>query len=323
MSVAIRLYETGAPNVLKVEQVDRADPGPTEVWLEQEAIGVNYLDVTQRNGAVPIPLPGGLGLEAAGRVAAIGSDVTNVAVGDRVVYALGPIGSYASGRLYPSERLIKLPDWLSYDDAAAILFKGLTAQYLIKTTYAVVPGTVVLLYGAAGPVGRLIASWATQLGATVIGVVSRKTSIGRARAAGCSHVLVWGQSDVAAEVGKLTSGRMADVVYDGVGRATFEASIDSLRPRGMMVSFGASSGVPDPVSIGLLNSKSLFLTRPGLGAHISDVREYQARAQNVLSALKGGLIRPNIWKAFALDHAIEAHTVLERGQSEGAIILRP
>jgi NADPH:quinone reductase len=323
MATAVRFDTPGAPDVLTLEETASLAPGPNEVWLEQAAIGVNFLDVTQRRGTVPVPLPSRLGLEGAGRVAAIGSEVSNVSVGDRVAYAMGQIGSYASGRLFPAERLIKLPDDLSFDDAAAVLFKGLTAQYLIKSTYPVKEGDVVLLYGAAGSVGQIIASWATHLGAHVIGVVSRETSVERAHAAGCRDVLVWGKSDVAAEVGRISNGQMADVVYDGVGRETFDASISSLKVRGMMVSFGASSGAPDPVSVGLLNKKSLFLTRPGLAAHIGDVDEYCERAQDVLDALQRGIIRPNIWKVFPLADVVKVHDVLEHGSSEGTIVMRP
>jgi len=323
MTSTVRFHETGAPTVLQAIETDRLAPGPKEVWIEQEAIGVNYLDVTQRNGAVPVALPSGLGIEAAGRVADVGAEVTNVSVGDRVGYALGPLGSYATGRLYPSERLLALPEGLSFDDVAGVLVKGLTAQYLIKSTYAVGPGKTVLLYGAAGAVGQVLAAWATSLGATVIGVVSRETSVDRATAAGCAAVLVWGRCDVAAEVTDLTGGKMADVVYDGVGRKTFKASIDSLRTRGTMVAIGASSGLPDPVGLDLLNKKSLFLTRPGLGAHISDVSEYKARAVDVFDALASGIIKPNVWKGFRLADVTQAHTVLEDGKAEGAIILRP
>jgi NADPH2:quinone reductase len=325
MPLAVHLYETGAPSVMKLEQADSTEPGPREVWLEQDVIGVNFLDVMHRNGSVAIPVafPCGLGLEAAGRIKAIGAAVTNVSVGDRVAYALGPIGAYASARVYPAERLIKLPDWLSSDEAAAILFKGLSAQYLIKTTYPVQPGTIVLLYGAAGPVGHILASWATHLGAVVIGVVSRESSVDRARKAGCHHVLVWGQCDLAAEVAKLTARKMVDVVFDGVGRLTFNASIDSLRIRGMMVSFGASSGLPDPVSIALLNKKSLFLTRPGLGQHIANIEEYRSRSQDVISALESGIFKTDVSKSFALSDVVRAHTMLERGQAEGTILLHP
>ncbi|WP_024302921.1 quinone oxidoreductase [Pseudogulbenkiania sp. MAI-1] len=320
----IKLARTGGPEVLELTDGDRATPGPNEAWVEHEAIGVNYLDVTQRSGAVPIPLPNGLGLEGAGRVTAIGSEVRNVAVGDRVAYILGPLGSYATGRLYPAERLIKLPDSLSFDEAAAVLFKGITAQYLIKSTYQVQAGTVVLLYGAAGALGQILAPWAKHLGATVIGVVSKQASVERARAAGCDDVLVWGECDLPAEVSRLTNGRKADVVYDGVGRVTFATSLDCLRPRGLMVSIGASTGAPPAVEIGTLNAKgSLFLTRPGLALHATNIDEYRERANDVFDAVAQDIFKPSIWQTFPLADAARAHASLEDGTAAGAIILKP
>jgi NADPH:quinone reductase len=323
MSIAIRLTQTGGPDVLKVESITEAQPDPGEVWIEQEAIGVNYLDVTQRNGAVPIPLPSGIGLEAAGRVAAIGPDVANVAVGERVAYILGSIGSYASGRLYPAQRLVRLPDKLSAEDAATVLFKGITAHYLLHSTYAVGPGTVVLLYGVAGALGQIMAPWAKSLGAFVIGVVSKQASVARAQAVGCDTVLVWGACDLPAEVAKLTDGQKAHVVYDGIGKLTFAASLDCLRPRGLMVSFGASSGAPDPVAVGTLAKGSLFLTRPGLGAHATELGEYHHRADAVIGAVTAGVIKPATWRVFSLSDAAAAHAALEGGQSAGAILLKP
>lgn len=324
MATTIRLEETGGPEVLRVETFEPAKPGPTEAWIIQEAIGVNYLDVTQRNGAVPIHLPGGLGLEGAGRVAAVGSDVRNVSVGDRVAYALGPLGAYASERAYPADRLVPLPESLSAEDAAAIIFKGVTAQYLLKSTYPVGSGTVILLYGVAGALGQFMAPWAKHLGAFVIGVVSKEASVKIARRRGCDEVLVWRQGDLAKEVAALTGGRKADVVYDGVGRATFEASLDSLRPRGLMVSIGASSGAPDPVAAGTLNAKgSLFLTRPSITAHATDIGEYRTRVEDVFAAVAKGIIKPEIWKTFPLDRAAEAHAALEKGSSDGPIVLIP
>lgn len=324
MARRIRLEKAGGPEVLRVETFEPAKPGPAEAWIVQDAVGVNYLDVTQRSGAVPIPVPGGLGLEGAGRVAAIGSDVRNVSVGDRVAYALGGLGSYASERALPAERLVRLPETLSAEDAAAVTFKGVTAQYLLKSTYPVGPGSVVLLYGVAGGLGQFMVPWAKHLGAFVIGVVSKEASVEVARRRGCDAVLVWGKADLAKEVAALTDGRKADVVYDGVGRATFEASLHSLRPRGLMVSIGASSGAPDPVAVGTLNAKgSLFLTRPSIVAHATDIDEYRTRVEDVFSAVTSGVIKPEIWKTFPLDRAADAHAALENGSSNGPIILIP
>lgn len=324
MAQLIKLAQTGAPDVLELTTAERCEPGPHEAWIEQEAIGVNYLDAMQRKGAAPLALPSGLGLEGAGRVAAVGSAVGNVAVGDRVAYVLGPIGSYASGRLYPAERLIKLPDSIGFDDAAAVLFKGITAHYLIKSTYPVGAGTVVLLYGAAGALGQIMASWAKHLGAFVIGVVSKPGSVERARLAGCNAVLVWGACDLPTEVSRLTNGTKAHVVYDGVGRDTFAASLDCLRPRGVMASIGASTGAPAAVEVATLNAKgSLFLTRPGLAAHASNLEEYRQRAAEVLDAVAQGIIKPSIWQRYALADAALAHAALENGSAAGAIVLKP
>ncbi|KQM21094.1 quinone oxidoreductase family protein [Novosphingobium sp. Leaf2] len=330
MTTQIWLERTGGPAVLQARNLDRTapgpgpGPGPGQVWLEHEAIGVNYLDVTQRKGAVPMPLPGGLGLEGAGTIAALGEGVTDFVIGDRVAYALGPLGAYADGRVYPADRLLKLPDDLAARDAAAILFKGLTAHYLITATYPVTKGTVVLLYGVAGAVGQILARWARHLGATVIGVVSRPESIAAGKAAGCAAVLVWGRDDLPEGVRAATGGRKADVVYDAIGRDTFETSLNCLRPRGLMVSFGASSGTPDPVAVDTLNSKgSLYLTRPGLAAHIADIGEYRARAKAVFDAVAAGVIVPNIWRTYPLAEAAQAHADIEGGHSRGAVMLTP
>jgi len=324
MVSAIRFNQFGAPDVLSLETLSEQLPGPGEVWIEQDAIGVNFLDVTQRKGAVPIALPSGLGLEGAGRVVTVGEGVSNVHVGDRVAYATGPIGSYASARLYPAERLVKIPDALSFDDAAAVMFKGITAQYLLKTTYPVAQGTTVLIYGVAGGLGEIMVPWAKHLGATVIGVVSKLASVEKALRSGCDEVLVFNADNLASEVSRLTQGRKVDVVYDPIGRASFQASLDSLRPRGLMVSFGASSGAPSAVELSTLNAKgSLFLTRPSLAAHTASACEYQERAQDVLAAIGAGIIKPRIWASYALKDASQAHTALESGQSSGAIILKP
>lgn len=324
MVAVVRFAQTGDPDVLKIEQAEQVAPGAGEVWLEQEAIGVNFLDVTQRNGAVAVPLPNGLGLEGAGTVAGVGEGVDNVKVGDRVAYATGPLGSYASGRLYPASKLIKLPDQLSCEDAAAVLFKGITAQYLLKSTYPVGPGTTMLLYGVAGGLGELMAPWAKHLGAFVIGVVSREQSVAKAKALGCDAVLVFDAQTLAADVARITDGKKVDVVYDPIGKISFDASLDSLKPRGLMVSFGASSGAPAPLEVGKLNAKgSLFLTRPSIVAHTTDVAEYRERAADVFAAVEAGIIKPSIWKRYPLADVAQAHADLEGGKSSGTIVLIP
>ena len=324
MALAIRIHSTGAPDVMQMQEVPLSSPGPGEVLLAQTAIGVNPLDVSQRKGAVAIALPSGLGLEGAGTVTAIGAAVTGLQVGDRVGYATGPLGAYASARLFPADRLVKLPDAIGDDAAAAVLFKGITAQYLLKATGQVRQGSRVLIYGAAGALGQLMCAWAKHLGAHVLGVVSKAASVERARAAGCDEVFVFDEATLAAQVAQATQGQMVDVVYDSIGKATFLASLDCLRPRGLMVSFGATSGLPPAVEVGMLNAKgSLFLTRPSLAAHTATAEEYQSRAHDVLSAVSNGILTPRIWKSYALAEVAQAHTDLEQGRSQGAIILKP
>lgn len=220
--------------------------------------------------------------------------------------------------------MLKLPDTLAFEDAAALLFKGITAHYLLHATYPVGPGTRILLYGAAGAVGQLMAAWARHLGAWVIGVVSKAESVERARAAGCDEVLVFDAASLAAQVAELTAGSKVDVVYDPIGRATFEASLNSLRPRGLLVSFGATSGVPPAVEVATLNAKgSLFLTRPSLAAHTANPEEYRLRAQAVLRAHADGVIQPRVWRRYPLAEAAVAHTDLLEGRSQGALVLLP
>ena len=323
-SYSYRIEHAGAPDVLQRIPTTISAPGPTEVTLAQEAVGVNYLDVMQRNGSAPLALPNGIGLEAAGRVTAVGSQVRDWAVGDRVGYILGPIGAYASVRNYPAERLVRLPESLSAAQAAAVMFKGVTAHYLLTSTFAVGPGTTVLLYGAAGALGQLMVAWAKHLGAQVIGVVSKDSSADRALAHGCDAALVWGRDDIAASVAQLPQGRKADVVYAGVGKDTFAASIDSLRPRGVMVSIGASSGAPAPVEVSMLNAKgSLFLTRPSIVAHATDLTEYHSRMAAVWAAVADGILPAQPWKTYALEDAVAAHDALERHGSGGPIVLLP
>lgn len=324
MATHIAIEETGAPEVMRLQQAEAQPPGPGQVWLTQAAIGVNPLDVSQRKGAVRIALPSALGLEGAGTVMAVGEGVTTVAVGDRVAYATGPLGAYASARLFPADRLVKLPDSLAFDDAAAVLFKGITAQYLLKTTCAVGPGTRIVIYGAAGALGQIMVPWARHLGAFVTGVVSKAESVERARAAGCHEVFVFDAATLPAQVLEATQGRKADVVYDPIGRVTLDASLDCLRPRGLLVSFGAASGMPAPIEVSTLNAKgSLFVTRPSLAAHTATAAEYQERAADVLAAVAAGTIRPQVWRRYALVDVAKAHADLEQGRSQGAMVLVP
>jgi NADPH2:quinone reductase len=305
----IRINAAGGPEHMFSEELPMQRPGPGEVWLEHAAIGVNPQDINHRSGATPISFPSGLGMEGAGYVMALGDGVENIKVGDRVGYATGPIGAYASARIYPADRLVKLPASLKFQEAAALLFKGITAQYLLKTTYQV---------------GQLMCSWAKHLGATVIGVVSKNASMDRAKAAGCDDVFVFDPQVLPGQIKDATGGLGAHVVYDPVGRISLEASMDSLRARGLLVSFGVISGVPGLIDVRTLNAKgSLYVTRPSLAAHTATAAEYQERARDVLSAVQDGVIKPCVWREYALADVASAHADIEAGRTGGAIVLRP
>ena len=266
MPKAIRIHQHGGPEVLKWEEIDPGQPGSGEALVRHEAVGLNYIDVYHRSGLYPLPaLPATPGLEAAGVVAAIGPAVGEVAVGDRVAYAGIPPGAYAEMRRIPAHRLVKLPAGISAQQAAAMMLQGMTARYLLKGCWHVGPGTVLLIHAAAGGVGLIVCQWARHLGATVIGTTGSPEKAELARAHGCQHPLVYTQEDFASRVKEITGGKGVDVVYDSVGQATFMKSLDCLRPMGMMVSFGQSSGPMPPLDLSLLAQKgSLFLTRPSL-----------------------------------------------------------
>ena len=320
---AIRFSEHGGADVLRVENVGVPSPGPGEALLRHEAIGVNYIDIYQRSGVYKLPLPSGLGGEGAGVVEAVGPGVDTVRVGDRVTYVAGPLGAYAAQRTMPADKLVPLPAGVSAQDAAAVIFKGMTAQYLIKDTYKVGPGTVALLHAAAGGVGLILAQWASALGATVIGTVSRPEKVAAAQAAGCAHVLL-SSDDIPARVREITGGARAHVAFDSVGRDTWAGSLASLRPRGMMVSFGNASGVVPPIEVGsLATAGSLYVTRPTLGSYVLTPEEYQARAADVLRALQSGLIRATVHASYQLSDAASAHRALESRGTIGAVLLLP
>jgi NADPH2:quinone reductase len=323
MSKAVRIHEYGGPDVLRWETVPLPEPGPAEALIEQKAIGLNYIDVYYRTGlykAYGFPLI--IGQEGAGIVSAVGSDVKTVAVGDRVAYA-NALGAYATHRVIPAEKLVKLPDAVDFAQAAALMLQGLTAQYLLHTTYKVKPGDTILVHAAAGGVGLLLCQWAKHLGANVIGVVSTEAKAELARQNGASHVIV-GTADVAAEVKRITSGAMVPVVYDSVGRDTFQASLNCLAPLGLMVTFGNSSGPVPPVDLSLLSAKgSLFLTRPTLATYTAKRAELETRSADLFAMVASGVVRASINQTFALKDAAAAHTALEARQTTGSTVLTP
>lgn len=324
MPSAIRIHQTGGPEVLKLEEVEVGAPAPDEVQIRHTAIGVNYIDVYDRTGLYPMPLPGGLGREAAGVVMARGRKVRDIRVGDRVAYVSSTPGTYCEVRNVPAERVVKVPAGISDQQAAAIMLKGMTAQYLLRRTYRVKRGDFVLANAAAGGVGLLLGQWAKALGATVIGVVGSDAKAQLARKHGYKHVLISGRDEIAASVKKLTKGLGAHVVYDAVGKDTFYESLDSLRPLGMMVSFGNASGaVPAFSPLELSKRGSLFLTRPTLFSYVANRKELLATAKDLFAAVKSKKVKVRVDQTYALKDAAQAHIDLEARKTTGSTVLVP
>ena len=323
MSKAIRLYQHGGPDQLRWEEEQVAAPGPGEVLIRQTAVGVDYIDIYVRTGLYPRALPTGMGYEAAGVVAALGRKVRGFRVGDRVGYYLNSPGAYVEQRVLAADDLIKLPPGVSDEQAAAVLLKGLTAWFLVRETFKVKRGSVILLPAAAGGVGLILSQWARVLGAKVIGVVGSADKAALAKRHGCSQVLV-GYGDLAQRVRKLTKGKGVDVVYDGVGRDTFLAALDCLKPRGLMVSFGNASGAVAPVApLELTRRGSLFLTRPTASDYLTDSAARRKGARELFSLIRRRKIRVVIGQRFPLREAARAHVELEARRTLGSTVLLP
>ena len=324
MAHAVRFYEAGGPEVLRYESAEVGDPGPGQVRLRQSAVGLNYADTYFRNGTYPIPLPAGIGVEAAGVVEAVGAGVDRVAVGDQVTYTgfLDTLGAYCTERLVPAAALIRLPADIGCDTAAAMTMRGLTAAYLLRRIHPFQPGDRILLHAAAGGVGLILAQWAQLLGLRVIGTVSTEAKAELARAHGCEHVINYSRHpDVAQRVRELTDGKGVSVVFDSVGKTTFEASLDSLQRRGLMVCVGTASGPIAPFNPQLLAMKgSLFLTRPALADYIADPAEKAALAAELFGHVAAGRIRIEINQRYALKDAVQAHRDLESRITTGSSI---
>jgi NADPH2:quinone reductase len=315
----------GGPEVLRLEERELASPGKGEVLLRHTAIGVNFIDIQHRSGRYPLPsYPAPLGIEAAGVVVQTGPGVTMVKPGERVVYSFPPVGSYADLRVVKAEHLVPIPDGVADDVAAAGFNKGLTAHYLMHTTYAVQSGMTIVVHAAAGGVGSLLCQWAAARGATVIGVVGSQEKVGVAAANGCRHVVVHPHEDLPARVRTLTSGEGVPVVYDSVGRDTFEASLLCLRPRGMLVSFGTASGPIPPFDLFRLNTMgSLYVTSPAYVTHTADRAELLPRARAFFTAVAAGSLRVSLGRSYGLADAATAHQDLQARRTTGASILRP
>ena len=321
MPHAIRIHETGGPEVLKWEQLDAGDPGPGQVRLRQEAAGLNFIDVYHRTGLYKQETPFTPGVEGAGIVDTLGPDVTSLKVGDRVAYG-GPIGGYAEVRLIPAERLVKLPDAISSEQAAAMMLQGMTAEMLLRRVYRVESGDTILVHAAAGGVGLILCQWAKALGATVIGTVGSDEKAELVRAHGCDHPIVYTRQEFVAEVDRITCGAKVPVVYDGVGRDTFMKSLDCLARRGMMVSFGNASGPVDPFPATILAQKgSLFLTRPTLYDYVFERADLEQSAHALFDVVASGKVKIEVKQRFPLRDAAEAHRALEARKTSGSTIL--
>ena len=321
MPYAIRVHQTGGPNVLKWEEVEVGDPGPGQVRIKQEAAGLNFIDVYHRTGLYKQDLPFTPGVEGAGVVEAVGADVTNVKKGDRVAYA-GPIGGYAEQRLIDADRLVKVPKGISCEQAAATMLQGMTAQMLLRSVFPVHEGDAILIHAAAGGVGLIMCQWAAALGATVIGTVGTQEKAELARAHGCAHPIVYSKQNFVAEVNRITAGQKLPVVYDSVGRDTFMKSLDCLKVRGLMVSFGNASGPPDPIAPGILAQKgSLYLTRPTLFHYIATREQLEHSAGELFDMVGSGKVKIEVKQRFALKDAAEAHRQLEARKTTGSTIL--
>lgn len=323
MAKAVRFYETGGPDVLRYEDIDVGMPGPGEVRIRHVAVGLNYADTYFRNGTYPIPLPNGIGVEAAGIIQAVGEGVSSVAEGDRVTYTgfLNTLGAYSTERLIPAAPLIKLPETIAFETAAAMTMRGLTSAYLMRRIYPFSAGDSILLHAAAGGVGLIVSQWAKLLGLTVIGTVSTEAKAQIARDHGCDHVINYSHEDVASRVRELTAGVGVNVVFDSVGKDTFMASLDSLKRRGLMVCVGTASGTIPPFDPQILAMKgSLNLTRPALADFIADPAEKAALAGELFDLVGSGQIRIEINQHYALSDAVQAHRDLEARKTTGSSI---
>lgn len=323
MAKAIRFHKTGGPEVLQLEDVTVGDPGPGQVRLRHTAIGLNFIDTYHRSGLYPLPLPSGLGSEGAGVVEAVGSGVTGLKEGDRVAYAGGTPGSYSEARLYPAERLVKVPKGISDQQAAAMMLKGLTVQYLIRRVYNVQKGETVLFHAAAGGVGLIACQWLKALGATVIGTVGSDEKAKIAKAHGCDHTIVYTRENFAERVKEITGGRKVPVVFDSVGKDTFMGSLECLQPRGLLAVFGNGSGPVTGVDLNILAKGSFYVTRPTLNTYTAMREDLERGAKELFDVVKSGKVKIEINQTYKLADAAQAHRDLEGRKTTGSTVLIP
>jgi NADPH2:quinone reductase len=324
MNHAMRIHQTGGPDVLCWEETAVPAPAAGEATVRHHAVGLNFIDIYHRTGLYPLPLPSGIGLEGAGVVEAVGAGVTEVAVGDRVAYAGGPLGAYAEVRNIPAHRLLKLPAGIDFQKAAAMMLQGLTAAYLLRRTYRVQAGDAVLIHAAAGGVGLIACQWAKALGATVIGTVGSAAKAELAKAHGCGHVINYSTENFSQRVREITGGEGVPVVYDGVGKDTFAGSLDSLRPLGLLVTYGNASGPVPPLDLLTLTQKgSLFVTRPTIMHYTAKRADLEALGEELFAVVASGQVRIEVNQSYALQDAAQAHRDLEARKTTGSSILLP
>ncbi len=325
MVAAVRVHKTGGPEVLTFEQVDIPAPGPGQIKLKQHACGVNYIDTYFRMGMYPSPvgLPFTSGNEGAGEVIAVGPNVTDIKVGDRVGYVVG-LGGYAQERIMPADRAVKLPDSITYEQAAAMMLKGMTAQYLLRRTFNVKKGDTILVHAAAGGVGVILSQWGNALGATVIGTVGDEAKAKIAKDSGAHHTILYNKEDFAEKVKEITGGKLCDVVYDGIGKTTFPKSLDCIRPLGTFASFGSASGQIEAFNINILQTKgSLFATRPTLNNYVAKREDLLATAKDLFDVVSSGKVKIPVNQKYPLKDAVKAHQDLEGRKTTGSTILIP
>lgn len=321
MTYGFRFHQPGGPDVLNWEQIELSKPGPGEVHIRHTAVGLNFVDIYNRAGVYPVPLPSGMGSEGAGVVLEVGDGVAEFKPGDRVAYGSSPLGAYAEERLIPADRLLKLPDSIDDKTAAAMMLKGLTVQYLIRQTYRVKPGDTILLHAAAGGVGLILGQWAKHLGATVIGTVSSDEKAKLAREHGTAHTIVYTHEDFVARVRDITGGKLVPVVYDSVGKDTFLKSLDCLAPLGLLALFGQSSGGVEPLNLGLLAQKgSLYVTRPTLNTYGAKREALVAMAQELFDVVASGAVKIEINQTYPLKDAAKAHADLAARRTTGSTV---
>ena len=321
---AIKIEKNGSPEVMKIEEITLGKPGNDEVLIKHVAIGLNYIDNYHRSGLYPLKLPTGIGLEASGIIKEVGPNVSNFSVGDKVAYSAIPLGAYSTHRIFPTKNLVKVPDGIDLNLAATLMTKGLTTFYLLHKTYAVSSGETILFHAAAGGVGQIFCQWAKSLGCKVIGTVGSDEKINLAKKNGCDEVINYSKEDFAKKVMELTDGKGLPVIYDGVGKSTFEKSLECLKTRGMMVSFGNASGALNPIDVTkMLQPKGLFFVRPSMGQYLSTNEELNEASKMLFEKISSGKVKIDIFKKYKLDDVVQAHIDLESRKITGAAVIIP